>query len=498
MNQWIRWPLEENRDAALAEPAWRWLAQALGMPALLATPARDPDGMTLEASRLDPANVEKFAALLGAMRVRQDDGTRLRHAGGHGAADVLRRRGGDLSRAPDAVLYPRHEDDVLALLRLCAQGDIAVTPFGKGHGAAAMAMRGNHAALVSLDLSRMDRLLSVDAVSGLAQAEAGITDTALARQLATHGMALVGEPFATLGGWIAQHPPSGWLQDVRLATPQGIAVGLAPIAAGSHGRLGVITRASLRIRALPAHSEQRRYLFVDFASGLAATRQAQRENIPHAGLRLSDGDETRFHRAMARAGQRQGLKEGLTTRLHDIYLEMRRFDARAAQLVIRFDGSRKDVAAARRRFDALAKRLGALAQGVCEGENFDYHKALLDRGVTLDTFCATASWARLPALYAAVRGAADRAMRAHAPRDGAHGILLCHAGAARADGADLDFTLVYPRDLGDAVAQALAIRQAVLSVLAAQMEMGPADAAALAALKQALDPGGILSPQDSA
>ena len=46
--------------------------------------------------------------------------------------DLLALRAGDLSMAPDAVLYPRNEADVLAVLKLCAELGIAIIPFGSG------------------------------------------------------------------------------------------------------------------------------------------------------------------------------------------------------------------------------------------------------------------------------------------------------------------------------------------------------------------------------
>ena len=39
---------------------------------------------------------------------------------------------------------------------------------------------------------------------------------------------------------------------------------------------GLITSVTVRVRALPATSEQRQYLFPDFAAGLAALHEAER------------------------------------------------------------------------------------------------------------------------------------------------------------------------------------------------------------------------------
>src|SRR5476649_1603155 len=146
-------------EDALDEQAWGWLAQAFAMPALLATPPRSLSGIALPPSRLTAG--DELAALLGASGLRQDDGERARHAAGGGLADLLRLRAGDLSSAPDAVLYPRNEGDVLAVLKLCAERGIAVVPFGGSTGDATPA-RSSHNAVVTLNLSGLNRVTTLD------------------------------------------------------------------------------------------------------------------------------------------------------------------------------------------------------------------------------------------------------------------------------------------------------------------------------------------------
>jgi len=204
----IRWNGWGPRDDALSESQWRWLAEALAMPALLATPPRALEDIALPPPRLARAVWEQFR-IFGD--VRQDNLARASHAAGRGLTDLLRLRAGDLSRTPDAVLYPRDEDAVLSVLQLCAALDIAVVPFGGGTSlvGGVTPLRGSHIAIVALDMSAMARLTLVDALSGLAQAQAGISGPELERQLAAHGLMLGHFPgsfeFSTLGGWIAHH-----------------------------------------------------------------------------------------------------------------------------------------------------------------------------------------------------------------------------------------------------------------------------------------------------
>ena len=450
MNQWRRWPDEAQ---TLADPAWNWLAHALGMPALLATPARALADITSEP-KLDAA---PFIALLGSSRVRQDVEARARHAG-----DVLKARGGDLSDAPDIVVLPRDESDVLAVLSLCVREGFSACVFGAGHA-------GPRPAQVCIDMTGMTRLMSVDAASCLAEAEAGITGEELARQLAARGL-MPDEDFGfgTLGGRIASGTVS-WLADCRLATPRGlIASGLAQ-AAGSRGTLGAITAATVRVRALPARPRSCSFVFPDFTTGLTALRSAQGA----FGARLSDETESDFHRNLRAMERHPWLR----------WLER---PVNGAVLTLTFG----DVLS-RLRFELMARKLGGKRQRVRAPT--DYREMLLDRGVMVDRWQMSARWSQLSTLKAALSTALDQAMRAHPPRDGAHGLVLAQVINPRNDGAELVLTAVWPRLLNGDVEQAQAIRDAAQAAIVEQSGVATRPASDIArAIKLVLDPKGVL------
>lgn len=481
MNSWIRW----HDEAVPAKPSWRWLAAALGMPALLATPPlAEPKPA---ASRLKGPARQKLVTLLGEDRVRQDKEARLQHAGSS-TVSRIRSRTGQTSHIPDAVLYPRHENEVLALLRICAEGDIAAVPFGTG--AMVTAEHRGHAAAVTVNLSGLDNIVSVDGLSGLVRVEAGITATELARQLAMRGLCFGTQSFGTVGGAIAQGWSNAAVRDVRVATPRGLLTsGALPMMRGSLGALGVITGATLRVQAAPARTHHIRCLFPDFASGLVALRAMQRCGLAHVEAHLSDADETRFRQWLDNRLERPSLWQ----RLDGLYRQIRQIDDKATALTLTFSGDDAGIEHARKQFAALARKLGALTRDAVPPQNIDLNSLLLNHGAAADHLDAAASWADLPRLYVAVRGALDRAMRAHAPRPGAHGAVLCSVTQARHDGADLRFTFVYPRSLKDDVGQAVAIRRAGLTALAAQPP-GELATEIRNTIKGLLDPSGILNP----
>lgn len=468
MTPWIRWDIE----SAPTEPAWRWLAQSLGMPALLATPARPRGESNVPPSRLAEPARQKFSALL-AERLCLDDQTRQAHAVTRDAAATLRLRNGDFTHVPDAVFRPRSEAEILAVLNICGEAGVAVG-----------SKDGRHAAFGVLDLGGMADILSLDAVSGVAQAQAGIASADLARQLAARGMMFSAQEFPMLGDWITQDLGTGDVMDVRIATPKGLLSGILLRASP----FGIITAATLRVRALPARATHLHVLFPDFASGLAAMRETQRDGVAHVVMQLSDGDETRFHRNLAAMTRAPTLVQ----RFASIVRGLHQPQHSPAAFSITFNGPAADVDIARKRFAARARRLGASTwDGLATP---DYRSQLLDRGVTVDQLVASATWSELPALYTALRSALDQAMRHHAPCADAHGLVLTQITGARHDGADLTCTFLYPRQLNGDVAQAQAIRQAALDVLTARtIKTDAADNEIRSAIGMALDPAGILN-----
>lgn len=543
--RWNGWGWAAHQDGFGArEEIWTWLAQELGMPSLLATPAQAQDQIALGASNLSAAEKAQFVAMLGADRVRDDAYERMFHARGRSYHDLLRLRAGELSSAPDAVLYPRGSEEVLAVLAFAHEAGIAVVPFGGGTGVVggATANRGPFKAVVTLDVTGLDRVHDIDANDGTAIAETGIYGVALEKALQAKGLTLGHYPqsfeFSTLGGWIAQNgagqqslrygSPRDWLLAVKLATPRGLfsthdfpasAAGprLTDLVLGSEGIFGVITEATLRVRPSPARAEYHGFLFRDFASGAAAIHHAMQDGVPAAMLRLSDAEETRIWRNIAAFGTARGLSRSLAR----TYLRLRGFDSGACELILCLEGKSGEIENARRQFTRIARRLGAISSGPEAGRRWREHRfqlpylrdPMMDRGVGVDTIETAANWSKLNSLYVGVSATLEEAIRATVPRADAKGIVLCHIGHAYREGASLCFTYVFPRALGNEITQWQTIKKAATDTVVAHggtishhhgvgedhlpwmaQQSGALGVEVLKAAKRVFDPNGILNP----
>src|SRR3954465_14048029 len=83
-------------------------------------PRVELEAIQLPPSRLDAAQRDRLAGIVGAEHVADDQLTRVSHAAGRSYPDLVRLRSGQLS-GPDAVVYPGSHDEVRALLEACSE-----------------------------------------------------------------------------------------------------------------------------------------------------------------------------------------------------------------------------------------------------------------------------------------------------------------------------------------------------------------------------------------
>ncbi len=220
------------------------LKQALGVDGT-ASPELAAEDVKLRPSALVDADRDGLAAIVGADYCRVDDQCRLLRAGGKSTLDLLRRKDSGVQDAPDAVLLPRNDDEIAAILSYCSDHGIAIVPFGGGTSVVGGLdpIRGDFSAVVSLDLRRLTDLHSLDEVSGEAELGAGLTGPEAERLLAERGYSLGHFPqsfqYATIGGFAATRSSgqdsagygrfNDMVRGLRTVTPAGVLdLGRAP------------------------------------------------------------------------------------------------------------------------------------------------------------------------------------------------------------------------------------------------------------------------------
>ena len=258
---------------------------------------------------------------VGDGQVSTDPLDRVIHARGKSLRDLVRHRHGELGRLPDVVVRPADEEQVTAVVRAALDADAVLIPFGGGTSISGSleAPADEQRTVISLDLSRLRRVLAVDAPSGLARVQVGAFGPDLERQLNAQGWTLGHFPdsftHSTLGGWIATRS-SGMQSDrygdiadltraLRVVTPAGLLAtrpvphtstgpSVREMVLGSEGRLGVITEATVQVRRVPERRVILGYLFPTWSDGLAAMQDIAASEAAASVTRVSDAYETAF------------------------------------------------------------------------------------------------------------------------------------------------------------------------------------------------------------
>jgi alkyldihydroxyacetonephosphate synthase len=473
---------------------------------------------------------------VGAEAVFTSSEDRIRHAAGSGYVDLVRLRGGRLEAAPDAVLLPADAGAVRRALESCAAEGIAVVPFGGGTSVVGgiEPLRGRHSRLVSLDLTRL-RGVEVDRRSLTARLGAGLRGPEAEAALGRHGLALGHFPqsfeYATIGGFAATRSAgqasSGYgrfddlVSSVRLIAPAGelrtldtphSAAGpsLRELIVGSEGVLGVIPEATVRVRPAPRVRRYEAWIAESFEAGAEIVRAlAQGAGLPDV-IRVSDEEETRT--SLALSGPR-----GIAGRLFGGYLGLRR-RRDGCLMVVGFEGDEESVARRRALAVRELRRGGGAHIGQAAGRSWEHGRfrapylrdTLIDMGAMVETLETSHTWAGLEGL----RKAVGSAIRDSLAAQGTPGLVLCHLSHAYADGASLYYTFIARARRGEEVEQWAAVKRAASEAIVAQggtithhhavgrdhapymeAEVGRTGLDVLRAVKEKLDPTGIMNPE---
>jgi D-lactate dehydrogenase (cytochrome) len=257
-----------------------------------------------EALATQPDRTRPFGALHQLLGDRFSTAPALRDQHGRGEAHHV-------GHPPEAVAFAESTAEVAAIVEICAQHGVPVVAFGAG-----TSLEGHVAALrggVSLDLTRMNRVVAVNPQDLDATVEAGVTRKQLNAHLRDTGLFFPIDPGAdaTLGGMAATR--ASGTNAVRYGTMKENVLGLTVVLAdgrvirtggrarkssagydltrlfiGSEGTLGIITEVTVKLYGLPEAISAAVCAFPGVDEAVQAVIETIQTGVPVARIELLD------------------------------------------------------------------------------------------------------------------------------------------------------------------------------------------------------------------
>ena len=229
---------------------------------------------------------------------------------------------------PSAVVFAESTRDVADAVKLAAQHKVPVIPFGVGSSLEGhlLAIQGG----ISIDVSRMDKVLSVNAEDLTVTVQPGITRKAVNEAVKHEGLFFPIDPGAdaSIGGMAATRASGtnavryGTMRENVLALEVVTARGevirtgtrakkssagydLTRLMEGSEGTLGVITEVTLRLYPLPEAISAATCSFPTIEAAVRTVIQIIQMGVPIARCELIDAGTVRMVNAHSKLGLRE-------------------------------------------------------------------------------------------------------------------------------------------------------------------------------------------------
>jgi len=530
VRRWNGWG-DEQTNYPLPDSAEDYLIELVGRGSLAPDAVFEQVLATVPASRLPSHPL-----------ISTDAPDRLLHARGQSLPDWIALRSGRIGAFPDGVAYPGSDEDVLQLLGYAHQAMACLIPYGGGTSVVGHInpLNGDRPVL-TVDLSHLNKLTNLDETSCLATFGAGVRGPDLENQLQANGYTLGHFPqsfeLSTLGGWIAtrscgqQSYYYGRIEDLfaggHIETGAGpldlpclpaSAAGpdLRQLILGSEGRLGIITRAVVRIRKLPAFEQFFGVFFSDWESGADAVREIAQSRVPISMARLSDAQETET--TLVLSG-----KERLVS-FANRSLALLGYNKQRCLLVLGVTGDARRAAQGRRLTLSITRRHNGLYTGAIIGNLWRKSRFLSPylrntlwvHGYAIDTLETALPWCSVLSAAKAIKSVLQNALdQSTATKGLSGGLVFSHLSHVYRDGASIYTTFLFPRsaDPAETLERWQAAKSAASQVIVGlhgtishqhgvgsdhapylAAEKGLVGVQALAAACHTLDPNGLLNP----
>jgi len=220
---------------------------------------------------LDKKHIAHFEQIVGKENVFSDKAHLIAYS-----YDATRTR-----YEPEAVVFPRHEEDVSAILKYCDENIIVITPRGAGSGFTGGALPTNGGIILGLE-KHMNKILEIDMQNMVAVVQPGVINMDLQKAVEEVGLMYPPDPaseqYSTLGGNVSEN--AGGMRAAKYGITKDYVMALKAVRANgdiiragkrtikdvagyntagifiaSEGTLGVLTEITLKLIPLPRYTK---------------------------------------------------------------------------------------------------------------------------------------------------------------------------------------------------------------------------------------------------
>ncbi|MEA3315740.1 MAG: FAD-linked oxidase C-terminal domain-containing protein, partial [Campylobacterota bacterium] len=197
---------------------------------------------------------------------------------------------------PDAVIFPRDEEDVSKILSYCNEHKIVIVPRGAGSGFTGGALPSKQGIILSLE-RHMNKILEIDMQNMVAVVQPGVVNMQLQKRAEEVGLFYPPDPaseeYSTLGGNVSENAggmraakygiTKDYVMALKAVLPNGDIIragkktikdvagyNIAGILTASEGTLAIITEITLKLIPKPKHKQTYMGIFPDVTSAMNA------------------------------------------------------------------------------------------------------------------------------------------------------------------------------------------------------------------------------------
>ncbi|MEW5833185.1 MAG: FAD-linked oxidase C-terminal domain-containing protein [Campylobacterota bacterium] len=253
---------------------------------------------------LSPSAIEFFTRLLGQENVYADKAHLIAYS-----YDATRER-----FEPDAVLFPRHEQDVSDILKYCNEHRIVIVPRGAGSGFTGGALPA-HGGIVLAFEKHMNKILEIDMQNMVAVVQPGVINKDLQRAVEEVGLFYPPDPasqeYSTIGGNVNENAggmraakygiTKDYVMAIRAVLPNGDVIkagkrtikdvagyNIAGILIASEGTLAVTTEVTLKLLSKPKMTKTAMGIFPTVKDAMEAVYKTMASGVTPVAMEFLD------------------------------------------------------------------------------------------------------------------------------------------------------------------------------------------------------------------